>query len=63
MLGDSEDYAKPKKRCQVRRKEVWARHWQCDSEAQGAEDKPWRNEESRSSEKGRPRLKDENLSQ
>ena len=38
---------KPMRRCEEKRKE-WARHWECDSEAQAVHDNQWRNEELRS---------------
>ena len=47
------------RRCEEERK-VWAKHWQCDSEVQGVEDKPWRNEEVRSLEEGLPQLRERN---
>ena len=28
-----------------KKKREWAKYWQCDSEVQSMEDKPWRNEE------------------
>ena len=55
-----EEHAMPVRRCEEKRKE-WAKHWQCDSEAQGVEDKSWRNEDLRSSEEGLPRLNEENF--
>ena len=39
----------------------WAKHWQCDSEAQGMEDEPWRTEELSRLEEGAPRLKEESM--
>ena len=51
--------AKPVRKCQEKRKE-WTKHCQCDSEVQSMEDKPWKNEELRSSEEGLPKLKQEN---
>ena len=44
--------------CEEKRKE-WAKQSLCDSEVQGVEDKPWKNEELRSLEEGLPRLKEE----
>ena len=57
-LGELVEDAKPLRGCEEKRK-VWAKHWQCDSEVQGMQDKPWRNEELRSLEERLPRLKEE----
>ena len=54
-----EEDVKPMRRCKETRNE-WAKHWQCDSEVQGAEDKPWSNEELRSLEEVLPTLNEEN---
>ena len=43
----------PMKRCEEKRKE-WPKHWQCDSEVPGVEDKSWESEELRSLEGGLP---------
>ena len=60
VLEVSEQDATPLRRCEEERKE-WTKHWQCDFEVEGAENKPWWNEELRSLEEGLPRLKKENL--
>ena len=52
--------AEPMKKCEAQRKES-AQHWQCDSELQSMEDKPWRNEEVRNLEEGLPRPKEGSL--
>ena len=39
----------------------WAKHWQCNTEVQDLEDKPWRNGELRSLEEGLTRLKEEHF--
>ena len=52
--------ARPMKRCQGKRKER-TKHWQCDSQAQGAGDKPWRNEELRNLDEGLPGLREGKL--
>ena len=41
----------PMKRCEEKR-EDWARHWQCDTEAQDMEDEPWRSEDIEALRKG-----------
>ena len=38
--------------CKAREDKGWAKHWQCDSGAQGVEDRPWGNEELRILKKG-----------
>ena len=42
VLEEVERDAKPSKRCEEKRKE-WARHWQCNTEVQDLELKPWWN--------------------
>ena len=44
------------RRCEEKRK-VWTKQCQCDSDEQGVEEKPWKNEELRSLEEGLKRLK------
>ena len=46
--------------CEEKGKE-WAKHWQCNTEVQEPEDKPWRNVELRSLEEGLPRMKEGHL--
>ena len=41
--------------------EECAKHWECNSEVQSMEDKPWRNEELRSVKDWQPRLEKESL--
>ena len=42
--------------CEEMQTKECARHWQCDSEVEAAEDKPWRNEELRSLEVELPHI-------
>ena len=51
MLKELEGDAKPMWGREEKRKK-WTKHWQCDSEVQGVEDKPWKKEEFRSMEEG-----------
>ena len=44
ILAKEEEDAKPFARCEEKRKE-WARQWQCGTEVQNQETKPWKNEE------------------
>ena len=44
-------------RCEEQMME-WTRHWQCDTEVQDMEDKPWMNEECGGFMEGPPRLKE-----
>ena len=55
MLEEVDRDAKLLKRCEEKRKE-WAKHWQCNTEVQDLEDKPWMNEKLRTLEEGLPRL-------
>ena len=60
ILKEEEKDAKPSAICEETRKE-WAKHWQCDTEVQHLEDRPWRNKELKSLEEGTPRLKKKEL--
>ena len=60
VLEDLEEDAERMRRCEEKRKER-ARHWQCDSDVQSAEERPWRNEELTNLEEGVPQLKEESL--
>ena len=55
-----EEDAIPIERCDEQRKE-WGKHWQWDSEVQGLEDTPWRNEELRSFEEVLRQLTEKSL--
>ena len=50
-MKEKEEEDKPSVRCEEKRKER-AKQWQCDTEVQTLEDRPWRNEELRSVEEG-----------
>ena len=54
ILKEEEEDAKSSDRCEEKRRE-WAKHWQCDTEAQDLKDKQWRNEELKNLE-DMPRL-------
>ena len=56
ILKEYEEDVKPSARCEEKRKEL-ATHWQCDTEVQNLQDKPWGHEELRSVEEGMPRVK------
>ena len=51
----------PMRRREGKKRKEWAKHWQCDSEAQGTEDRPWRNEQLRNFEEGLSRLREDSL--
>ena len=50
-----------RRREKEKKRKEWAKHWQCDSEAQGTEDRPWRNEQLRNFEEGLSRLREDSL--
>ena len=60
VLEDLEVDVKVMGTCDEKREEE-AKHWQCDSEVRGVEDKPWRNVERRNLEVKLPQLKEESL--
>ena len=45
ILKKEEEDARLLDRCEAKREEEWAMHWQCDDSVQQVEDKPWKNEE------------------
>ena len=52
--------AKVLARCQEKRKD-WMKHWQCGTEVQCQENRPWKNEELKKLEEDLPRLTESNL--
>ena len=60
-LEQLEEDAGLMKRCQEEKVKSGRRIGNGDSEVQGVDDKPWRNEELRNLEEGLPRLREENL--
>ena len=56
-MKKAEEDARLLDRCEAKREE-WARHWQCDENAQNMEDKPWKNEELKKFEEALPTVKE-----
>ena len=60
ILKEKEEDAKPLPRCEEKRKE-FAKLWQCDTEVQDLNGKPWKNEDLKNLEEDMPRLRDREL--